>query len=124
MEQRLVRYLGALDEAMKRSEAITRQMEAERRQDEANLEKIRRNVYGIFVSLAGADAAAARRSDDPAAAFERLHQERLSCFPEPWRQRLEKAAAHGDVITQTIEETKLDTVARIRMMFAETEATL
>ena len=124
MEQRIARYLNALDEAGKRSEALTRQLEAENRQDEANLEKIRRNVYGILVSLAGADAAAARRGEDPAAAFEKLHQERLSRFPEPWRQRLEKAAAHGDVITRTIEETKLETVARIRTMFAETEETL
>lgn len=122
MEQRLQRYLKALESAGEKSAALIGQLEGEQRQDEADLEKIRRNVYGICISLANADAAAARQAADPAGDFAQRHARRLESFPEPWRQRREKAAAHGDVITATIEETKLNTIAAIGAMFAETEA--
>lgn len=124
MQQRLSRYLQALSDAKIHSEEQIRLLEGEGRQDEANLEKVRRNVYDIFTALANADAAQARKEADPAEAFGRLHAIRLDRFPEPWRQRLQKAAAHGDVITQTIEETKLKTAARIWALFQETEETL
>lgn len=122
MEQRLMRYLQALEAAGRESARLIGQLEKEDRQDEADLEKIRRNVYGICASLANADAALARKAADPAAEFEGRHRQRLQSFPEPWRQKREKAAAHGDVIAATIEETKLNTIARIREMFLETEA--
>ena len=124
MEQRLLRYLEAIAASKARSDEQIRSLETEGRQDEANLEKIRRNVYDIFTALANADAAQARKESDPAEAFQRIHTVRFDRFPEPWRQRLEKAATHGDVVTQTIEETKLKTVARLWTMFQETEETL
>ena len=124
MEQRLTRYLNALDAAKAHSDEQIRTLAGEGRQDEANLEKIRRNVYDIFTALANADAAQARKESDPAEAFQRIHTVRFDRFPEPWRQRQQKAAAHGDVVTQTIEETKLKTVARIWTAFQETEETL
>ena len=123
MEQRLLRYLDALAAAKACSDEDIRRLEQEARQDEANLEKIRRNVLDIFTALANADAAQARKENHPLEAFERLHTVRFDRFPEPWRQRLEKAAAHGDVVTQTIEEIKLKTVARIWTVFQETEGT-
>jgi hypothetical protein len=121
MEQRLQNHLAALRAAEERSLAQIAALESENRQDEADLEKIRRNVYGICASLANADAAAARKAADPAADFAQRHALRLETFPQPWRQRREKAAAHGDVITVTIEETKLNTIAAVQAMFAETE---
>lgn len=123
MEQRLLRYLNALDAAKAHSDEQIRTLAGEGRQDEANLEKIRRNVYDIFTALANADAVQARKESDPAEAFQRLHTIRFDRFPEPWRQRQQKAAAHGDVVTQTIEETKLKTVAAIWTVFQETEGT-
>lgn len=122
MKQRLMRYLAALEAAEKRSDGLIAALEAEARQDEANLEKIRRNVYGIFISLAQADWAQAQKEQAPLAAFQQLHTQRFECFPEPWRQRQAKAQAHGDVVTQTIEETKLKTVAQLWQLFEETEA--
>lgn len=122
MKQRLMRYLAGLDAAGKRSEGLIATLEAEARQDEANLEKIRRNVYGIFTALANADWAQAQKEPDPQEAFGRLHTQRFERFPEPWRQRMAKAQAHGDVVTQTIEETKLKTVAQLWQLFEETEA--
>ena len=123
MEQRLLRYLDALAAEQGRSEEEIHALEAEQRQDEANLEKVRHNVLGIFGTLAKADAAQARKTDNPSESFAQLHTQRFERFPEPWRQRLSKAAAHGDVVTQTIEETKLKTVARIWAVFQETEGT-
>ncbi len=120
MKQHLLRYLNALEEAQVRLALQAQTLEAENRQDEANLEKIRRNVYGIFTSLANADWAQAQRAADPAVSFVQLHTQRFERFPEPWRKRLEAAQSHGDVITQTIEETKLKTVAAIWRLFEET----
>ena len=122
MEQRLTRYLQAISAAGAQTGGQIARLEAENRQDEANLEKVRRNVLEIFTALANADAAQARKDTDPRQAFERLHTQRLQQFPEPWRQKLQKAAAHGDVVARTIEQTKLDTVDRIRALFTETEA--
>lgn len=123
MEQRLLRYLNALEAAKGRIAEQIHTLEADHRQDEANLEKIRHNVLGIFAALAKADAAEARKTAAPAEIFARLHTQRFERFPEPWRKRLSKAAAHGDVVTQTIEETKLKTVAHIWTVFQETEET-
>jgi hypothetical protein len=121
MEKRLMRYLAALDAAAKQSDALIATLEKEARQDEANLEKIRRNVYGIFAALANADWAQAQKEQNPEEAFSVLHSQRFERFPEPWRQRLAKAQAHGDVVTQTVEETKLKTVAQLWQIFQETE---
>lgn len=122
MEQRLSRYLHALSEAGERSRERIRQLEGEARQDEADLEKISRNVLDIFTALANADAAQARKAADPREAFAGLHTQRFTRFPEPWRQKQAKAAAHGDVVAVTVEQTKLDAVERIRILFEETEA--
>lgn len=122
MEQRLTRYLQAISSAIGQTGRQIAQLEAENRQDEANLEKVRRNVLEIFTALANADAAEAQKAADPRQAFEGLHARRLQQFPEPWRQKLQRAADHGDVVARTIEQTKLDTVDRIRELFTETEA--
>ncbi len=121
MEQHLQRYLDALAAQQERSTQRIGTLEAEGRQDEADLEKVRRNVWGIFETLAKTDAAAARQEAQPAIAFVTRYSQRLEQFPEPWRKRLAMASAHGDVIAQTIEETKLRTVAQISELFLETE---
>ena len=78
-------------------------------------------VAGVVDILADfSEPSAARRAAQEA--FERLHTQRFERFPEPWRQRLAKAQSHGDVVTQTIEETKLKTVAQLWRLFEETEA--
>ncbi len=121
MEQRLLRYIHALSQAAERTRAHIRQLEGEGRQDEANLEKIRLNVLEQFAAQAGEDAARAAGTAEPRQTFCQLHTQRLLQKPGPWLQRLQKAAAHGDVVAQTIEETKLDALACIRAMFQETE---
>lgn len=121
MEKRLMRYLQALDNARQHTAKQIATLEKDERQDEADLEKVRQNVYGIFEALAKADANEARKTDDAAAVFAKLHTQRFETFPEPWRKRLETAVAHGDIITQTIEKTKLDTVREIWQLFEKTE---
>ncbi len=121
MKQRLQPYLAALEEEKERLAGAIAHLEAECRQDEANLEKVRLNIVGVFETLAKADASAAGRESDPWAAFVQRYQQRFEQIPAPWRQRLEKAVAHGDVLTRTVEECKLATVRQLWALFESRE---
>ena len=117
MKQRLQPYLAALENEKKLLQEGIARLEAECRQDEANLEKVRLNIVGVFETLAHADAAAVSRESEPWAAFTQRYQQRFEQIPAPWRQRLEKALTHGDVVTRTVEECKLATVRRLWELF-------
>ena len=120
MERTVQHYLAALDRAVLDAQSKIAHLEAEGRQDEADLEKIRRNVLAHFAKLAQQDALKGQM--DGAAGFAHVHAPRFEALAEPWRQRQQKAAAHGDVVAQTIEETKLKTLRQIWTLYQQTEA--
>lgn len=80
------------------------------RQDEADMEKVRGNVYDIYrtVMNAGlntqADSAAARG----------FFFARLAQIPAAWQAALEKAREHSDDVQAAIELVKLEAAADIR----------
>jgi hypothetical protein len=119
MERTIQHYLAALDRAKLDAESRIAHLEAEGRQDEADLEKIRRNVLAHFAKLAQQDAL--KGQQEGTAGFARVHAPRFEATAEPWRQRQQKAAAHGDVVAQTIEETKLKTLRQIWAFYQQTE---
>ena len=119
MDRTIQHYLAALDRATLDVESRIAHLEAEGRQDEADLEKIRRNVLAYFAKLAQQDAL--KRQQEGAAGFTCVHALRFEEMAEPWRQRQQKAAAHGDVVAQTIEETKLKTLRQIWAFYQQTE---
>jgi hypothetical protein len=119
MDRTIQHYLAALDRAKLDAESRIAHLEAEGRQDEADLEKIRRNVLAHFAKLAKQDALKGQK--DGAAGFAHVHAPRFEEMAEPWRQRQQKAAAHGDVVAQTIEETKLKTLRQIWAFYQQTE---
>ena len=119
MDRTTQHYLAALDRAKLDAESRIAHLEAEGRQDEADLEKIRRNVLAHFAKLAQQDAL--KGQQEGAAGFARVHAPRFDHMAEPWRQRQQKAADHGDVVAQTIEETKLKTLRQIWTLYQQTE---
>ena len=87
-------------------------LSADGRGDEANLMRIRSNICGVFRALLKAaqnNAARQAAGKDAPADLAELAEKTTA----PWKQRLEKAQAHGDAITVTIEQAKLETMAML-----------
>lgn len=82
---------------------------ADDRTDDANLEKIRGNVYGIFVSVL--QAAEGQSPDDATrrAFFER----NLERIPSGWRIARDKAAERGDTVRHVQEDVKLAAINEV-----------
>lgn len=79
---------------------------ADDRCDEAIFEKIRANVFEIFLAVLNA----ARKQPEPMAFFRR----QLDAIPANWEAALEKARAHGDDAKAHTEAVKLEVVRSIR----------
>ena len=99
----LKQYLIQQADACKsRADALT----ADDRRDDAIFEKIRGNVYDIFLSVANA----AEKTADPMAFF----RARLADIPANWEVAREKATLHGDENRAHTESVKLEAVRAIR----------
>ncbi|MCI5956011.1 MAG: hypothetical protein MRZ54_03405 [Clostridiales bacterium] len=97
-------------------------LEAAQRQDEANIEKVRRNIIGVFETLLAADEAYVKKTNQPTlAAFCDRFCPRFESLPISWRARLEAARAHADPQAQLIEETKLATANSLWQAFQKTK---
>ena len=99
------------------AEAACREMAAEKaadsRLDEANFEKIRANVYGIFKAVL---ETALKTQGDSAEAF---FLSKLRSIPTAWRSGLAAAAEKGDSAAAHTERLKLGAVTEIEKMFKE-----
>ena len=85
-------------------------LQADLRRDEANMEKIRGNVYEVFRTVIDA-AEKTQSSEDTARGF---FISRLDSIPAAWQSALDKAREHGDDARAAIEMIKLEAVADIR----------
>ncbi len=108
-------YNGFFDERIDLCRQREAAFSADSRNDEANFEKIRANVYGIFKTVLGVTASAPR-SDDEARLF---FNDRLEKIPQSWHTAYEKAVQHDEVSKLTVERIKLDTVEDIKRAFEE-----
>lgn len=88
---------------------------AEDRRDDANLEKIRGNVYGIFVSVL--QAAQKQSSDD--ASRRAFFENNLERIPSGWRIARQKAEERGDTVRLVQEDVKLAAIDEVRQAFRE-----
>jgi len=86
-------------------------LEQDGREDEANFEKIRANVFGIFRTVSGV----AEQQPEPLLFFRKKLQE----IPENWRRAEEKAKQHGADDQASIEAIKLAAADRIRGMLED-----
>ena len=91
-------YLSAMEEKMK-AEAV--KLNGEERQDDANLTKVRANVYGICKSVL--QVLDANKTG-----------ETLSNLQTTWENSLRIAREHEDVKKTVIEQIKLEALEEIR----------
>lgn len=91
--------------------ALSRIKAEQGRQDEADFEKIRANIYGIFETVLGVSA---QKEEREAVCF---FAQKLDEIPRNWSAALEKAQVHGDWERERIESLKLETQREIRAQF-------
>ena len=78
----------------------------DQRQDEANLNKARKNVYEIFRKM----AAASRKQGDNAVEAYRKH---LTNIPKNWEAARQQAMQHDDAHRRAVEDMKLSALNEI-----------
>ena len=88
---------------------------AEDRRDDANLEKIRGNVYGIFVSV----LQAAQKQSSDEAAQRAFFENNLERIPSGWRIARKKAEERGDTVRLVQEDVKLAAIDEVWQAFRE-----
>ena len=87
------------------------------RNDEANFEKVRANIFDIFRTVLSA-AMKAAKGDFLAA--KRFFEEKMIQIPASWEAAFEKARLHNDTVRMNIEQIKLDAIREIRETFSKT----
>lgn len=114
----LAAYRAFLNQESDACTARIARLEAAQRWDEANLEKVRRNITGVFSALLSADEAYLQKAGQPTLdVFCERFCPRFESLSAAWHAHLSAARAHGDLQTQLAEETKLVTANRLWQAF-------
>lgn len=112
-------FLSSLMDYLVRQEAAhrdcARALAADSRGDDADFEKIRANVYGIYKAILETAVKLHGESEHAAKFFERKLRE----LPSHWRLALSNAREHGDSAAAHVEKLKLETADEIVKAFAE-----
>ena len=116
MKERVARVNKYFDQQIEQCQQRIRALQADERRDEANLEKVRANVYDIFRTILS--VAEKTCKDDPNA-MKQFFLKRMEQIPANWVTAHAKASEHGDVVKIQIEQIKLDTVGEIRQVFGQ-----
>ena len=109
------KLMACLTEAEAACRARAAEKAADSRGDEANFEKIKANVYGIFKAV----LETAMKVHGDGAEAETFFASKLRGIPSGWRSALTAAADKGDSAAAHTERLKLGTVAEIEKMFKE-----
>lgn len=115
MNDKLNKMYEYFDEKKAECTANHKRLLSEDRGDEANFEKIRRNVYDVFKTVL--EVAVKTRGNDPKAVKD-FFLSRLETIPENWRKAYDKASEHGDEAAKYREELKLNALEDIADTFA------
>lgn len=102
-------FLTALEKLDKDAEHNFHLLKEENKLDEANFEKIKRNVYQIYIKM----FRISMRSEDLIKTFDGYLQK----IPLNWETSLNEAKQNGDFETEHIELTKLETKEEIKDIF-------
>lgn len=115
MEDSMKKYSTYLEDKKIESVKLQKELIEDERSDEANLEKVRYNIYDVFSQLL--QSAMKRNSD-----MEQMKKTYVNYFdtiPASWKVRLEKAKEHNDVETAYVEEIKLGIANELKTVFLE-----
>lgn len=116
-------YTEALNEKKEKCKQRCDILTKDNREDEADLEKIKLNIYDIFTTFIGVAQRQILKKEhiDENSKYEAFCNEYLQTFdkiPESWRVKLEKAKENDAVINIVIEETKLSVVSELKNIFS------
>ena len=81
---------------------------ADSRQDEADLNKIRANIYEVCATIGGVSGKIA-----PAGEWEPVFRGKLAQLPKNWQTALQAARDHGNEERAAVEELKLAALADV-----------
>lgn len=112
-QRKLVNYFEKqIADCKRRSELLA----ADDRMDEANIEKVRANIYDIFKTILSAAEKVCGEDD---IAKKRFFLQKAEQIPESWSAAYEHAKKHEDVEKMLVESTKLDTIQEIKDTFLQ-----
>lgn len=111
MEQYQADIVSYFDERILDCQKRKSLLEADERNDEADFEKIRENIYQIFKTIFSVSLQAGGSDSN---AVRKQFLEKLDQIPESWRESLRKAQEHGDTAKIVIEQLKLTTAEEIK----------
>ncbi len=116
MKERVLKVNKYFDQQIAQCDQRIQALQADERRDEANLEKVRANVYDIFRTILS--VAEKTCKDDPDG-VKRFFVKKTEQIPSSWAASYEQAQKHGDAVKMQIERIKLDTIEEIRQQFAQ-----
>lgn len=102
-------FLIYLNNAIENAQNKEQELIASERKDEANLQKIRANIYGICRTIY--DVTAKIKSGEE---LWKEYTKKLDNLPKNWVESYEKAKLHHDVEKILIEETKLSVLKEVQ----------
>ena len=113
-------YISFIDESIDKHNSISEQYNDDDRKDDADLEKIKINIYQIFRTLFLSDIRQLEGKNlagiEDIAIYGGFLQ-RFETIPANWRISLDKAIEHGDTTKQVIEEQKLEVANELKERF-------
>lgn len=113
MEQQINRFQTYFEDMKKQCNEKITELREQERGDEANLEKVRLNIYDIFLTMFEVSLKSSSDAKKVGEAF----LQKLDIIPKNWRASYKKAEEFGDEEKSCIEEIKLNTVEEIRNSF-------
>lgn len=104
MNDKVVEFMEFINQKVTACQHQEQSLIAENRKDEANLYRVKCNIYDIFRTLLQVSATQEQQSIESLyASFEK----KAEMVPANWRISYEKAKEHNDVAKILIEEAKL-----------------
>lgn len=116
------RYLAYINEKIAEHDNLHKQYKADDRKDEANLEKIKINIYEIFKTLFINDIKQLQGKNLDNIKDINMYGGyllRFDTIPVNWKKSLSMAKEHGDIVKQVIEECKLAVANELKEKFLE-----
>lgn len=115
-------YTDLLNEIKEKCKLKYNELTDDNRKDEADLEKIKLNIYDIFTSFIGVTQKqiSSKKDIDEDLKYEAFCSAYLQTFdkiPQSWRVKLEKAKENNAVIDIIIEETKISAASELKNIF-------
>ncbi|TAH74798.1 MAG: hypothetical protein EWM47_01465 [Anaerolineaceae bacterium] len=114
------KYISFIDERIAEHNIVGEQYKADDRKDEADLEKVKSNIYEVFKTLFLSDIKQLEGKDLAGIKDISIYGgflQRFETIPDNWKISLDKAIEHGDTTKQVIEEHKLAVAVELKERF-------